>query len=153
MQPPGIFLEATCWATTNIVPLSLASDEIVDHDECHQTTPPTDERENKSGEDTSISPAEVQTASQRAVEKNGGKRRRDSQDNQEDSDDEKNSKHPRTMLSPPLKEDDDTKFACPYRKSNPQKHCVQDWRPCALTPLDTVARAKYVTLLNIHHKH
>jgi hypothetical protein len=35
------------------------------------------------------------------------------------------------------------KFACPYRKNNPRKYCVQsNWRPCALTPLETVARVK-----------
>jgi hypothetical protein len=34
-------------------------------------------------------------------------------------------------------------FACPYRKHNPRKYCVQStWRSCALTPLENVARVK-----------
>ena len=33
-------------------------------------------------------------------------------------------------------------FACPYRKRNPKKYCVSDWRPCTLNPLKTVARVK-----------
>ena len=33
-------------------------------------------------------------------------------------------------------------FACPYRKRNPRKYCVRDWRSCALNPLKTVARVK-----------
>ncbi|KAH8751437.1 hypothetical protein BGZ57DRAFT_735818, partial [Hyaloscypha finlandica] len=33
-------------------------------------------------------------------------------------------------------------FACPYRKHNPRKYCVRDWRTCALTPHKTVARVK-----------
>ena len=36
------------------------------------------------------------------------------------------------------------KFACPYRKYNPQKYCIRNWRLCALTPLDSVSRVKYV---------
>ena len=35
------------------------------------------------------------------------------------------------------------KFACPYRKHNSRKYCIQSiWRSCALTPQDTVARVK-----------
>jgi hypothetical protein len=33
-------------------------------------------------------------------------------------------------------------FACPYRKHNPRKYCVADWRSCALGPHKTVARVK-----------
>jgi hypothetical protein len=40
------------------------------------------------------------------------------------------------------------KFACPYRKRNPRKYCVQGiWRPCALTPLESIARVKYEHLV------
>jgi hypothetical protein len=38
-----------------------------------------------------------------------------------------------------------SKFACPYRKHDPRKYCVPNWGPCALTPLQTVARVKLVT--------
>ena len=45
------------------------------------------------------------------------------------------------------------KFACPYRKSNPRKYCVQGvWKSCALTPLETIARVKYEHLIdNVVH--
>ncbi|KAH6714386.1 hypothetical protein BKA61DRAFT_481996, partial [Leptodontidium sp. MPI-SDFR-AT-0119] len=72
-----------------------------------------------------------------------GTRRRDSQGSQNDNDgDERDPKRPRTLLCLPLKEYDNKKFACPYRKHNPRKYCVQDSRSCALTPFETVARVK-----------
>ena len=33
-------------------------------------------------------------------------------------------------------------FACPYRKHNPRKYCVKDWRSCALGAHKTVSRLK-----------
>lgn len=36
-------------------------------------------------------------------------------------------------------------FACPYRKHDRRKYCVQNWGPCALTPQKTVARVKLTT--------
>jgi hypothetical protein len=33
-------------------------------------------------------------------------------------------------------------FVCPYRKRNPRKYCVKEWRSCALNPQKTVARVK-----------
>jgi hypothetical protein len=33
-------------------------------------------------------------------------------------------------------------FACPYRKHDPRKYCVSNWRSCALNPQKTVARVK-----------
>ena len=38
------------------------------------------------------------------------------------------------------------KFACPFRKHDPRKYSVPNWGPCALTPLQTVARVKLVYL-------
>ncbi|KAN0110859.1 hypothetical protein V8E51_007246 [Hyaloscypha variabilis] len=35
-----------------------------------------------------------------------------------------------------------SKFACPFRKHDPRKYGVPNWGPCALTPLQTVARVK-----------
>jgi hypothetical protein len=88
----------------------------------------------------------------RQAGRNEGKRRRDSQGSQNDDDrDDRNRKRPRPLLFPPMKEGDNTKFACPYRKHDPQKYCVQYWRSCALTPLETVARVKYVTPLEIYN--
>jgi len=51
-------------------------------------------------------------------------------------------KRPKKISSPPQNEDDSRKFACPYRKRDPRKYCIQHWRPCALTPLETIARVK-----------
>jgi hypothetical protein len=73
------------------------------------------------------------------------RRRREDEDNQEqDNGDEREPKRPKIFLSPPQSQDDSAKFACPYRKRDPRKYCVQHWRPCALTPLESVARVKYV---------
>lgn len=38
------------------------------------------------------------------------------------------------------------KLACPYRKHDPWKYTVPNYGPCALTPLQTVARVKHVNL-------
>jgi hypothetical protein len=43
---------------------------------------------------------------------------------------------------PPNTDQTPAVFACPYRKHNPRKYCVRDWRTCALTPHKTVARVK-----------
>ncbi|KAF8859289.1 hypothetical protein BDZ45DRAFT_725399 [Acephala macrosclerotiorum] len=51
-------------------------------------------------------------------------------------------KRPRTAHSLHEPADSDAKFACPYRKHDPRKYCVPNWGPCALTPLQTVARLK-----------
>ena len=75
----------------------------------------------------------------------GGKHQRDEQDeNAQDNGDGRSPKRPRALLTPPRSDHDSTKFACPYRKRDPRKYCVQSWRTCALTALDTVARVKYV---------
>jgi hypothetical protein len=73
----------------------------------------------------------------------GGKYKRDGQDDQDQNNgDGRNPKRPRTLLSPPRSQDDSAKFACPYRKRDSRKYCIQHWRSCALTPLETVARVK-----------
>jgi hypothetical protein len=38
--------------------------------------------------------------------------------------------------NPPLK------FACPYRKRDPRKYCLSNWRRCALTAHESVSRVK-----------
>jgi hypothetical protein len=38
--------------------------------------------------------------------------------------------------------EDGRPFACPFRKHNPGKYLVKEWRTCALTPYKTVARLK-----------
>jgi hypothetical protein len=147
-----ILLKSACSAKAKGFMLSLVRNNTVYYDNYCQTTSPTDEGDNKSSRDTTVSPTETQAPSQRTPARNERKRSRDSQDNQDDNDDERSSKRRRTLCSPPLKEDDDTKFACPYRKHNPRKYYVRDWRPCALTPLDTVARVKYILLFDSHSR-
>ena len=78
------------------------------------------------------------------------KRKRGNQKDQNDEDDDgRNRKRPKLPSSEPKDLDDSSKFACPYRKHNPSKYGVQKWRPCALTPLETVARVKYSTPLGL----
>jgi hypothetical protein len=90
------------------------------------------------------SASEFSTPNQRQTVEGKQRRRRDNEDDEDGTNgDERSPKRPRTLLSPPQNEDDNTKFACPYRKRDPRKYCVRDWRSCALTPLDTVARVKY----------
>ncbi|CZR68125.1 uncharacterized protein PAC_18024 [Phialocephala subalpina] len=43
-------------------------------------------------------------------------------------------------------------YACPYRKHNPRKYCVQDWKLCALTSHKNIARVK-AHLYNYHTIH
>jgi hypothetical protein len=48
--------------------------------------------------------------------------------------------------------DDSGLFACPFRKHNPKKYSVKEWRICALTGYKSVARLKSVFLFdsNVH---
>ncbi|KAH8810060.1 hypothetical protein F5882DRAFT_282327 [Hyaloscypha sp. PMI_1271] len=64
-----------------------------------------------------------------------------------DDDDQRAPKRVRASSFPA---NDNAKFACPYRKYDPRKYCVQNWRPCALTPLENVARVK--AHLYRHHR-
>ena len=73
----------------------------------------------------------------------GGKHKRDDHDEQDQNNgDERSPKRPRALLHSLQSQDDSAKFACPYRKRDPQTYCLQHWRSCALTPLETVARVK-----------
>jgi len=68
--------------------------------------------------------------------------REDEDDQDQNTGEDRSPKRPRKSLSPPKSQDNSTRFACPYRKRDPRKYCVQNWRSCALTPLDNVARVK-----------
>lgn len=76
----------------------------------------------------------------------GSKRtkRRLREDNGTDSEeDEQNKRTPpqgSSVVSDPTKCNQG--FACPYRKHNPRKYGIDGWRPCALTPHNTIARVK-----------
>jgi hypothetical protein len=70
-------------------------------------------------------------------------KRREADENEDGSDtgDQRGRKRPRNWMT--KTEIPGPKFACPYRKHNPRKYCVTGgWRPCALTPLETIARVK-----------
>jgi hypothetical protein len=74
----------------------------------------------------------------------GDDEERGESDDEDADDDRRPPKRPRVSPSSEPTLQDDPKFACPYRKHNPRKYCVREWRPCALTPLDTIARVKFV---------
>lgn len=59
-------------------------------------------------------------------------------------DDDDDQRAPKRVRGSSCTANDNGKFACPYRKYDPRKYCVQNWRPCALTPLENVARVKFV---------
>ncbi|KAN0102569.1 hypothetical protein V8E51_010882 [Hyaloscypha variabilis] len=67
--------------------------------------------------------------------------------NREDGDSEEghekgpggNGKQPESM---PNANETAPGFACPFRKRNPRKYCMKNWRSCALSPHKTVARVK-----------
>ena len=73
------------------------------------------------------------------------KRAREDDDDQQPEEENRDShKRRNTSTSPKGTTDEKKKFACPYRKHNPQRynHHSLKWRTCALTPLQTVARVK-----------
>ena len=75
------------------------------------------------------------------------KRARETQEDQEDqqsSDGDGQNPKRKRILHPDGSDGDRTKFACPYRKHDPQKYCARNWRSCALSPWATVARLKLV---------
>lgn len=65
-------------------------------------------------------------------------------DEDDGDDDQRAPKRPRTSSATLENFNNSTKFACPYRKYDARKYCVRNWRSCALTPLDSVARVKFV---------
>jgi hypothetical protein len=71
-----------------------------------------------------------------------GKHRREASDDEQDEREGEGPKRPRPRLLLADGSKAGLKFACPYRKRNPRKYCVTDWRSCTLTPLDTIARLK-----------
>jgi hypothetical protein len=86
------------------------------------------------------------TPSKQRASKCTGKRSAEHDDDKSpDEDDDRDPKRPKKTKSQLGDRCDSViKFACPYRKYNPQKYCIRNWRLCALTPLDSVSRVKYV---------
>jgi hypothetical protein len=80
---------------------------------------------------------------QRASNYTGKRSAEHEDDKNPDEDDDRDPKRPKKTKSQPEDRCDSVmKFACPYRKYNPQKYCIKNWRLCALTPLDSVSRVK-----------
>ena len=78
-----------------------------------------------------------------SIKSNNRKRSRTS-DQDRNSDEEEPDDGPRSK-APPSKanaNENHLQFACPYRKHNPQKYNVNDWRICALTPQLGLHRVK-----------
>jgi hypothetical protein len=68
--------------------------------------------------------------------------REDDENQDQDQDPEKGDRGGRTIATSLPNADQPVGVACPYRKRNPRKYCVRDWRSCALSPLKTIARVK-----------
>lgn len=87
--------------------------------------------------------ASTASPNQGSTNNNLKRRGREDEDEQEqNTGNDRSPKRPRKSPSPPKTPEKSTKFACPYRKRDPRKYCVRNWRSCALTPLDNVARVK-----------
>jgi hypothetical protein len=72
----------------------------------------------------------------------GNKRSRED-DEQEQDPDEGSWSDPKRLKYPHKLPTEQSKFSCPYRKYSPRKYSVaNNWRSCALTPLESVARVK-----------
>jgi hypothetical protein len=97
------------------------------------------------------SPEPLPTVSSRtptSINRKGDRKRKNSDDN---GGSDREPKRRRKFLSPPAVADDRNKFVCPYRKSNPRKYrsTNKQWRSCALTPLENIARVSLCSSDNI----
>lgn len=70
------------------------------------------------------------------------KRRLNTEDEEINEGDRQGAKPPGSNADSPGTVENNLRFACPYRKHNPRKYSVQDWKHCALTHHKTVARVK-----------
>jgi hypothetical protein len=70
------------------------------------------------------------------------KRPRDDRDQQSEDEYPERRKRQKLTASSNNGGHNQPKFACPYRKHNPTKYSVTNWRTCALTPQSTMARVK-----------
>ena len=100
---------------------------------------------------SSVSPNNGETGNEPNKDNAGQKRQRHNDEGDEDfdGDGKRDPKHPR-IESPPDVSQEKRRFACPYRKHDPRTYChrIRCWRPCALTPLETIARVKCVSSEN-----
>ena len=126
------------WATFN------------DHEHTNTTNQDGSTSDPASGQD-SLSTAETSSASIHCesyseVRRGKQKRKIDHGDGEGDGGDDANRqpKKQRSFLTPPDDISARQKFACPYRKNQPRKYRSNNrqWRSCALTPLESVARVK-----------
>jgi hypothetical protein len=111
----------------------------------HSQESDADAQEGRNSSQTTTSSANsgIQTNGTSSIVTQNGKRKHQDQDENENNEGENRSpKRPKNLLSPPRNISDTSKFACPYRKHNARKYCVRNWRSCALTPLETIARVK-----------
>jgi hypothetical protein len=70
------------------------------------------------------------------------KRQREDGECPEENDD-RNRRPPRRRAGPSSIPGDSTRFACPFRKHNPRRYSIHDYRVCALSHWETIARVKY----------
>lgn len=87
------------------------------------------------------------SSTQRSASGSGTKRRStDHRDQHSEDDEQENAKRRNISPSSGYESHIYPKFACPYRKHDPRKYNITDWRTCALTPQSTIARVKFVHL-------
>ena len=97
---------------------------------------------------SSVSPNKGETGNEPNKDNAGQKRQRHNNEGDEDFDGDGKRDHKRPRIeSPPDVSQEKRRFACPYRKHDPRTYChrIRCWRPCALTPLETIARVKCVS--------
>jgi hypothetical protein len=78
----------------------------------------------------------------------GTKRSRRNSDDRSDGNNGRRPKRGGSGSEPPDMTGISARFACPYRKNNPRKYCVQRYKHCALNSHATVARVKWVLFPN-----
>jgi hypothetical protein len=74
----------------------------------------------------------------------GTKRSRRNADDGSDGNNGRRSKRGGSRSEPLDMTGNSVRFACPYRKNNPRKYCIQRYKHCALNSHATVARVKWV---------
>jgi len=92
---------------------------------------------------SSAKPTSTETGQRASTNKEKRPRQGDENHNSDEEDEEDSKRPKKSSLCPPERKGI-AKFACPYRKYNPQRYCIRNWRVCALTGLDNVARVKFV---------
>jgi hypothetical protein len=107
---------------------------------------------NNSSTSSNMTPPTTDTA--KGTSSSYGKRKYFGEDNNDgfrDDEDGREPTRPQTQLCAKKCSRNTPRFACLFRKHNPQEYGIDEWRSRALTAFDTIARVKYdlLTLLDL----